>query len=95
MVLVDVHLVSFKCMPKSENEAKAVEKIVNMFRFYMAPSFKGTDISTVKNMFIVPATFDIEYRMFNGTQNAFLNKISTCVLQSCDVKYGGERVQVL
>ena len=30
---------SFKMMPKSESEAIAVDKIVNMFRFYMAPSF--------------------------------------------------------
>ena len=83
---------NFKCMPKSENEAKAVDKIVNMFRFYMAPSFKGTDVSQSRTM-IVPATFDITYLFENGTQNAFLNKISTCVLESCDVKYGGERVQ--
>ena len=83
---------NFKCMPKSENEAKAVDKIVNMFRFYMAPSFKGTDVSQSRTM-IVPATFDITYLFENGTPNAFLNKISTCVLESCDVKYGGERVQ--
>ena len=83
---------NFKCMPKSENEAKAVDKIVNMFRFYMAPSFKGTDVSQSRTM-IVPATFDITYLFENGTPNAYLNKISTCVLESCDVKYGGERVQ--
>ena len=83
---------NFKCMPKSENEAIAVDKIVNMFRFYMAPSFKGSDVSKSRTM-IVPATFDITYVMSNGTPNAFLNKISTCVLESCDVKYGGERVQ--
>ena len=83
---------NFKCMPKSENEAIAVDKIVNMFRFYMAPSFKGSDVSKSRTM-IVPATFDITYVMSNGTPNGFLNKISTCVLESCDVKFGGERVQ--
>ena len=83
---------NFKCMPKSENEAIAVDKIVNMFRFYMAPSFKGSDVSKSRTM-IVPATFDITYVMSNGTPNGFLNKISTSVLESCDVKYGGERVQ--
>ena len=83
---------NFKCMPKSENEAIAVDKIVNMFRFYMAPSFKGSDVSSSRTM-IVPATFDITYIMSNGTPNGFLNKISTSVLESCDVKYGGERVQ--
>ena len=82
---------SFKCMPKSENEALAVDKIVNMFRFYMAPSFKG-DVSLSRTM-IVPATFDISYLFETGTPNFFLNRISTCVLESCNVTYGGERVQ--
>ena len=82
---------SFKCMPKSENEAKAVDKIVNMFRFYMAPSFKG-DVSLSRTM-IVPATFDISYLFETGTPNFFLNRISTCVLENCNVTYGGERVQ--
>ena len=83
---------SFKCMPKSENEALAVDKIVNMFRFYMAPSFKGTDVSQSRTM-IIPATFDISYLFQNGTPNFFLNRISTCYLESCNVTYGGERVQ--
>ena len=82
---------SFKCMPKSENEALAVDKIVNMFRFYMAPSFKG-DVSQSRTM-IIPATFDISYLFQNGTPNFFLNRISTAYLESCNVTYGGERVQ--
>ena len=83
---------SFKCMPKSENEALAIDKIVNMFRFYMAPSFKGADISQSRTM-IIPATFDISYLFQNGTPNFFLNRISTAYLESCNVTYGGERVQ--
>ena len=82
---------SFKMMPKSEKEAIDVDKIVRMFRFYMAPSFMG-DVSQSRTM-IVPATFDISYLYAHGKQNNFLNKISTCVLESCNVTYGGERVQ--
>jgi hypothetical protein len=82
---------SFKMMPKSEAEAIAVDKIVNMFRFYMAPSFEGS--ATQSRTFIVPATFDIEYYYNPGKQNKFLNRISTCVLESCNVTYGGERTQ--
>jgi len=82
---------TFRMMPKSEAEADAVDEIVRMFRFYMAPSFDG-DIGTSRTM-IPPSTFDIEYRMVNGNrENAYLNKISTCVLEKCDVKFGGERV---
>ena len=81
---------SFKMMPKSEAEANTVDEIVRMFRFYMAPSFDG-DISSSRTM-IVPATFDITYMHMNK-ENSFLNKISTCVLESANVTYGGERVQ--
>jgi len=81
---------SFKMMPKSEAEANAVDEIVRMFRFYMAPSFDG-DIGSSRTM-IVPATFDITYMNMNK-ENNYLNKISTCVLESCNVTYGGERVQ--
>ena len=86
---------SFKMMPKSESEAIAVDKIVNMFRFYMAPSFdtSGGKTTTTSRTFIVPATFDIEYYYNPGKQNKFLNRISTCVLESCNVTYGGERTQ--
>ena len=81
---------SFKMMPKSEAEANQVDQIVRMFRFYMAPSFDG-DIGSSRTM-IVPATFDITYMNMN-IENGYLNKISTCVLESCNVTYGGERVQ--
>lgn len=81
---------SFKMMPKSEQEAKNVDRIVNMFRFYMAPSFDGP--ADTSRTFIVPATFDIEY-YYSGGANRFLNRISTSVLESCNVTYGGERVQ--
>ena len=81
---------SFKMMPKSESEAINVHDIVRMFRFYMAPSFEKA-IATSRTM-IVPATFEIKY-MFRNGENEFLNRISTCVLESCNVTYGGERVQ--
>ena len=81
---------SFKMMPKSEAEANTVDEIVRMFRFYMSPSFEE-DISSSRTM-IVPATFDITYMNMNK-ENSFLNKISTCVLESANVTYGGERVQ--
>ena len=82
---------SFKMMPKSEQEAKNVDRIVNMFRFYMAPSFEG-DLGSSRT-FIVPATFDISYYYAEGQENHFLNKVSTCVLESANVTYGGDRVQ--
>ena len=79
----------FTMMPKSEAEAKSIKEICQMFRFYMAPSFEG-EVNTSRT-FIVPATFDIEYRLIGGGENNFLNKISTSVLTSCEITYGGER----
>ena len=77
-------------MPKSEMKQVHVHEIAQMFRFYMAPSFDGA-IGSSRTM-VVPATFDITYMNMNK-ENQFLNKISTCVLESCNVTYGGERVQ--
>ncbi len=79
----------FTMMPKSEAEAASVNKICQMFRFYMAPSFEGA--ADTSRTFIVPATFDIEYRMLGGKENSYLNKISTSVLTGCEITYGGER----
>lgn len=81
---------SFKMMPKSEAEAENVDQIVRMFRFYMSPSFEG---GLQSRHMIVPATFDITYMTNNGRVNEYLNRVSTCVLKSANVTYGGERVQ--
>lgn len=79
----------FTMMPKSENEANIVKNIVEVFRFYSAPSFEGPPDSS--RVFVVPATFDIEYRINSGRENSYLNKISTCVLTNIGINYGGER----
>ena len=81
----------FRMLPKDEQEAKTIDKIVRMFRFYAAPSFDGND--STSRTFIVPATFNIEYRMFNGDTNKFLNKIATSVCTSVSAKYGGDRAK--
>ena len=67
-----------------------VDTIVKMFRFYMSPSFEG---GLQSRHMIVPATFDITYMTNNGRVNEYLNRVSTCVLKSANVTYGGERVQ--
>ena len=54
----------------------------------MLPEFEGGNRAGRKLR--VPNTFDIEY-MYHGKANDYLNKISTCVLKTMDVKYGGDR----
>ena len=83
---------TFKMIPKSEQEAEEVRKIVTAFKMNMLPEGMGSGEKqgfTGKNLKI-PNTFDIKY-MFVGRENSYLNKISTCVLESLNVTYGGDR----
>ena len=78
---------SFKMIPKSDQEMQEIRKIVQAFRLNMLPEFSDGDRASRR--LTVPNTFDIQY-MYNGKENGYLHKISTCVLESCDVKYSGE-----
>jgi hypothetical protein len=78
----------FKMVPKSEEESENIKNIVNMFRFHAMPEFYAGSERTL----ISPSTFDIKYMHKNG-EHTFLNRISTCVLESVSVKYGGDRTQ--
>ena len=78
----------FKMNPKSEDEAKEIRNIINAFKVNMLPEFEGSD--SHGRALIVPNTFDIEYH-WNGAENQFLHKISTCVLESMNVSYGGDK----
>jgi hypothetical protein len=79
----------FNFIPKSEAESETVEKIVKEFKMQMAADFGPGRIHGVRQMSI-PSTFDIEY-MYKTAQNTHLNKIGTCVLNSVDVSYGGDK----
>jgi hypothetical protein len=77
----------FKMIPKDEEESRTIQKIVTAFRANMLPEFiAGADRSS--RFFKMPNTFDISY-MYNGQENPFIHKISTCVCKSINVSYGG------
>ena len=76
----------FKMLPSSADEANQIEKIVTAFRFHAMPEIDTEDPNG--RTMIAPSTFDIEYK-----PNLHLHKISTSVLESVDVSYGGERTQ--
>ena len=65
-------------------------------RAFAASSFLSIVIGFVVMIFFtgknlkIPNTFDIKY-MYVGRENQYLNKISTCVLESMNVTYGGDR----
>lgn len=77
---------NFKMIPKSREEADEIRKIVYAFRANMAPEMVGKS----GRAFRVPNTFDIQY-MYNGQENQYLHKISTCFLENFTVTYGGDR----
>ena len=79
---------TFAMIPRSLSEAEAIRNIVFAFKYNMLPEF--SDGNRAGRKLRVPNTFDIEY-MYLGKSNDYLNKISTCVLKSMDVKYGGDR----
>ena len=79
---------AFKFIPKNKKEADEVRNIIFAFRSNMAPEFVGGARAGRKMR--VPNTFDISY-MYDGNENQYLQKISTCVLEQCDVVYGGDR----
>ena len=78
---------SFVMMPKSEAEAEQVEAIVKTFKAHMLPSMTLGDVRRLN----IPSTFDIQYCYDNAKPNPHLHKISTCVLETMSVSYGGDR----
>ena len=79
---------TFKMIPKSEQEARAIRDIVFAFKSNMLPEFVGGNRGGRR--FLVPNTFDIQY-MYLQNSNHFLHHISTCVLENMNVAYGGDR----
>ena len=77
----------FKMIPRSQAEANEIKKIINAFKFNMLPEMPN---GLGGRQMTVPNTFDIQY-MYQNAQNNYLHKISTCFLESMDVKYGGSR----
>jgi len=79
---------SFRLIPHNAQEAASIQAIVKQFRYHMAPAKPGGRGAQYGRTLIVPSTYDITY-----SHQEELHKISECVLESVDVKYGGERPQ--
>jgi len=75
----------FEFAPKNQKEVESVNKIMQLFKFHMAP-----DVSNEKYM-ITPSEFQIMY-YYRDKVNTYLPKISRCVLQDMSVDYAPEGV---
>jgi len=84
---------NFKFAPRNETEALEAQKIIQLFRFHMAPELRPG----INRFLGIPSTFDIHYMFLskNGmaSENSFYNRIATCVLSSCIVNYTPEGVK--
>ena len=78
---------NFKMIPKSKEEADEIRKIIYAFKFNMLPEMVNGRASATMSF---PNTFDIEYR-YQNTDNDYIHRVSTCVLENMTVSYGGDR----
>jgi len=78
---------NFTFAPRNEDETNDVKRIIQLFRFHMAPELKGAQ----KRFLTLPSTFDIHYMYQDkpnvANENSFYTKISTCVLKGVDTNY--------
>jgi hypothetical protein len=73
----------FVFYPRSEQEAKEVQNILQRLRFHQAPEIRKES----NGFFLVPPSeFDIKF-YYNGAENPNIPSISTCVLETIDIDY--------
>ena len=78
---------NFTFAPRNQEETDEVQRIIQVFRFHMAPEVQGGQ----SRFLTLPSEFDIHYMYQSKTgiasENDYYNRIGTCVLQNCDVNY--------
>jgi hypothetical protein len=73
----------FVFYPRSEQESKEVQNILQRLRFHQAPEIRKES----NGFFLVPPSeFDIKF-YYNGAENPNIPAISTCVLETIDIDY--------
>ncbi len=85
---------NFNFAPRNREETEDVQKIINLFRFHMAPELQGAN----SRYLTLPSEFDIHYMYHHsngvGIENDYFNRISTCVLENVSTNYTpGEKVR--
>lgn len=84
---------NFTFAPRNEDERNECQRIIQLFRFHMAPELQGGQ----SRFLTLPSEFDIHY-MYQAkdgvaTENDYYNRIGTCVLENCEVNYTPEGVK--
>jgi hypothetical protein len=76
---------SYRFLPKTEDETKRIEAIINTFKKHMHPQ-----ITQNKLFYIYPSEFDIKY-FYKNDENKHLHKFARCALTDMVVDYGGDQ----
>jgi len=76
---------TFEFTPRNQKEVDSINKIISLFKFHMQPELSA------KNFFIVPSEFQVTY-MYLENRNAYIPKISRCVLKSLELDQSPENV---
>jgi hypothetical protein len=74
----------FNMTPRSREEAEIIRKICHKFKYHASPAY----VSGQGRYIVPPSYFDITFK-FNGSDSEWLPQISTCVLKSVNIDYGG------
>jgi len=79
---------SWTLVPRNMTELYSIDLIIRLMRFHASPSYD--DVGAQGTYLTFPGHIDVEWYTKNGnnyTQNAWLPKISTCVILSVDTDY--------
>ena len=85
---------NFNFAPRNEDETVEVKRIIQLFRYHMAPELQSAN----SRYLTLPSEFDIHY-MYHGAngksyENDYFNRIATCVLDNVAVNYTpGDKVR--
>jgi hypothetical protein len=81
----------YMLIPRSQQEAESISKIIAMFQYYMLPSYEtsaGMDRAELGSMMIgYPYEFEISFRDFNGAHIEHVGRIGRSVLTGINIDH--------
>jgi len=85
---------NFNLAPRNEEETMEIQRIIQLFRFHMAPEMQEAN----GRYLTLPSEFDLHYMMVTkdgeGRENDYFNRIATCVLTDVQTNYTpGEKLR--
>lgn len=86
------HRMDFMLIPRNEDEARAIDRIIKFFQFYMLPAYSpavGTNQNIEGMLMGFPYEFEISFWSQSTPSMHHFNKIGRSVLQNVSVDHAG------